>query len=61
MATYAKEQDITTDVVDDPQARQTLQEVFQNTARWPAGFKGFSADCTVNLNGKEEQCTVTVK
>ena len=61
MATYTKEQDVTTTQEDDPKARETLREVFGNTARWDAGFKGFTADITVNINGKEESGTVTVK
>jgi len=61
MATYEKEQDVATALEDDPQARAAMQEVFGNTARWVAGFNGFSADITVNLNGKESKGTVTVK
>ena len=61
MATYTKPEDVTADVEDDPQARQALQEVFGNTARWDSTFNGFSAEVTVNINGKEEQGTVTVK
>ena len=61
MATYTKEKDVETELKEDPQARETLREVFGNTARWPQGFKGFTASIAVNLNGKEEQGTVTVK
>lgn len=60
MATYTKDKDVETQLEDDPEARETLREVFGNTARWPKGFKGFSADVKVNLNGKEEEGTVTV-
>ena len=48
-------------IADDPKAREALRRAFENTARWPQGFKGFSADLTVNINGKEFQGTVTVK
>ncbi len=61
MATYEKEKDVATDVDDDPQAREAMKEVFGNTARWPAGFKGFTAEVTVNIDGQEETGTVTVK
>jgi len=61
MATYTKEKDVETTQEDDPRTREALREVFSNTARWPAGFKGFSADLTVNVDGKEEQGTVTVQ
>jgi len=61
MATYTKEKDVATTQEDDAQARETLREVFGNTARWGTDFNGFSADVTVNINGREEQGTVTVK
>ncbi len=61
MATYTKEKDTATTVEDDAEARAALKEVFGNTARWPAGFKGFTADVVVNINGKEEKGTVTAK
>ncbi|KMP10274.1 hypothetical protein UR09_06805 [Candidatus Nitromaritima sp. SCGC AAA799-A02] len=61
MATYTKEQDVETTQVDDPQARAALKEVFGNTARWSADFNGFTADVTVNIDGKEESGTITVK
>ena len=61
MATYSKEQDVASTQEDDPKARDTLREVFGNTARWDAGFKGFTADINVNINGKEESGAVTVK
>lgn len=61
MATYTKPEDVQSTAEDDPQARQALEEVFGNTARWDAGFNGFTADVTVNINGKEEKGTVTVK
>ena len=38
-----------------------MREVFSNTARWPAGFKGFTADVAANINGEEQKCKVTVK
>jgi hypothetical protein len=50
-----------TAVADDPQAREALRRAFENTARWPQGFKGFTADLTVNINGKELHGPVTVK
>ena len=61
MATYTKEQDVETTQEDDPKAREILREVFGNTARWNADFKGFTADINVNISGEEETGTVTVK
>lgn len=61
MATYEKEADVATAVEDDPQAREAMREVFGNTARWGAGFNGFTADINVNLNGEDFPGTVTVK
>jgi hypothetical protein len=61
MATYTKEKDVETDITEDPQAREAMSQVFSNTARWTAGFGGFSADVVVNINGTEESGTVTVK
>lgn len=49
------------DVKDDPKARELLRKAFENTARWQSNFKGFSADLTVNVNGKEVKGSVTVK
>ena len=48
-------------VADDPQAREALRRAFENTARWPKDFKGFTADLTVNLNGRELHGPVIVK
>ncbi|MEW6543245.1 MAG: DUF3386 family protein [Nitrospirota bacterium] len=50
-----------TDVKDDPKARALLRQAFDKTARWQADFKGFTADLTVNVNGKETRGSVTVK
>lgn len=50
-----------TDVKDDPDARELLRRAFEKTARWPADFKGFSADLTVNVDGKEHKGSVTVR
>ncbi|MEC7641635.1 MAG: DUF3386 family protein [Nitrospinota bacterium] len=61
MATYTKDKDVGTTLEDDPKTREALREVFQNTARWPEGFKGFTADIAVNMDGKEEKGTVCVK
>jgi|TARA_B110000438_G_scaffold282827_1_gene310208 hypothetical protein len=61
MATYSKEEDVATAAEDNPEAREALREVFGNTARWQSDFKGFSADVTVNVDGKEEKGTITVK
>ena len=61
MATYTKEKDVETVLEDDIEARNTMQEVFSNTARWPAGFGGFTADVVANINGEEQKGTVTVK
>ena len=49
------------DVKDDPKARELLRKAFENTARWQSNFKGFSADLTVNVSGKEATGSVTVK
>jgi hypothetical protein len=48
-------------VKDDPEAREVLRRAFEKTARWPADFKGFTADLTANLDGKEFTGSVTVK
>lgn len=48
-------------VTDDPQARDLLRRAFEGTARWPRDFKGFTADLTVNINGKETDGPVIVK
>jgi hypothetical protein len=48
-------------VSDDPKAREALRRAFEKTARWPQGFKGFTADLTVNMNGKEFRGPLTVK
>jgi hypothetical protein len=48
-------------VADDPNARETLRRAFDNTARWQPDFKGFTADLTVNINGKELRGPVKVK
>jgi hypothetical protein len=49
------------DVKDDPDARGLLRRAFEKTARWPADFKGFSADLTVNVDGQEHKGSVTVR
>ena len=61
MATYTKDKDVETVLEDDAEARKAMQEVFSNTARWPAGFAGFTADVVSNINGDEQKGTVTVK
>jgi hypothetical protein len=48
-------------VADDPQARELLRRAFEATARWPKDFPGFTADLTVNVNGKETSGSVMVK
>ena len=50
-----------TEVRDDPKARAMLRQAFEKTARWQPDFKGFTADLTVNVNGKEQRGTVTVR
>ena len=50
-----------TTVADDPKAREALRRAFENTARWQKDFKGFTADLTVNVNGKETSGPVMVK
>ena len=48
-------------VADDPQARELLRRAFENTARWQKDFTGFTADLTVNINGKATSGPVMVK
>jgi hypothetical protein len=48
-------------VADDARARETLRKAFEKTARWQKDFKGFTADLTVNVNGKETTGPVMVK
>ena len=60
MTMYTREQ-TTTDVQDDPKAREMLEAAFEKTARWQPDFKGFQADLRINVNGKETKGTVTVK
>ena len=48
-------------VADDPRARDLLRRAFEATARWPKDFQGFTADLTVNVNGKETNGSVLVK
>jgi hypothetical protein len=48
-------------VADDPKARELLRRAFDNTARWQKDFHGFTADLTVNMNGKETRGPVIVK
>ncbi|HWV46211.1 MAG TPA: DUF3386 family protein [Nitrospira sp.] len=48
-------------VTEDPQARDLLRRAFEGTARWQKDFKGFTADLTVNVNGKEVSGSVMVK
>lgn len=61
MEQYQRQQQPQTDVKDDPQARALLREAFERTARWQADFKGFTADLTVNVGGKESHGTVIIK
>jgi len=61
MATYTKEKDVATTLEDDSKARAAMQEVFSNTARWPAGYGGFTAEVVVNNDGRESRGQVTVK
>jgi hypothetical protein len=61
MATYTKDKDVETTLEDDSEAREAMQKVFSNTARWPLGFEGFTADVISNINGEEQKGTVTVK
>lgn len=48
-------------VADDPRARDLLRRAFEQTARWQKDFAGFTADLTVNINGKETSGPVIVK
>ena len=48
-------------VADDPKARALLRQAFEKTARWQSDFKGFTAELTVNTNGKETKGPVLVK
>jgi len=60
METYKREQ-TETQVADDPKARTMLRQAFEKTARRQPDFKGFTADLTVNVNGKEGKGSVSVK
>ena len=60
METYTRQEE-STDVQDDPKARELLEAAFAKTARWQQDFKGFQADLRINVNGKETKGTVTVK
>ncbi len=48
-------------VADDPKARELLQRAFNKTARWQNDFKGFTANLTVNVNGKVTRGSVIIK
>lgn len=48
-------------VTDDPHARDLLRRAFERTARWQKDFHGFTADLTVNVNGKETSGPISVK
>ena len=48
-------------VTDNPQARDLLRRAFERPARWQKDFKGFTADLTVNVSGKETSGPVIVK
>ena len=48
-------------IADDPKAREALRRAFDNTARWQKDFNGFTADLTVNINGRESTGPVMVK
>ncbi len=50
-----------TEVQDDAEARALLRRAFDNTARWQADFKGFTANLRINIGGKETSGPVTVK
>ncbi|MGH7235695.1 MAG: DUF3386 family protein, partial [Nitrospiraceae bacterium] len=56
-----KREETKTEVKDDPRARALLRQAFEKTARWQSDFKGFVADLTANVNGREVNGTVTVK
>jgi hypothetical protein len=60
MEQHQRKQEETT-VADDPKARELLRHAFEKTARWQKDFKGFTADLTVNVNGKETSGPVMVK
>ena len=60
METYTRQNEQTA-VTDDPAARTLLRQAFEKTARWQPDFRGFSADLTVNVDGKETKGSVTVK
>ena len=60
METYTRQNEQTA-VADDPTARTLLRQAFEKTARWQADFRGFSADLTINVDGKEWRGSVTVK
>lgn len=62
MQTYSRsETDMNVQAKDDPQARKLLREAVENTSRWGKEFPGFSAELTVNDQGKSYSGSVTVK
>ena len=48
-------------IADNAKAREALRRAFDKTARWQKDFKGFTADLTVNINGKELSGPLLVK
>ncbi len=60
MELYQRDEQKTT-VQDDPNARGLLRKAFDKTARWQPDFKGFTADLSANVSGKEYRGSVTVK
>ncbi len=50
-----------TTIKDDPAARELFREASGRRYRWDRDLQGFSADVTLELNGKSTTGTVTVK
>ena len=61
MEAYRQEPEAAAGVQDDPQARELLKRAFEKTARWQPDFRGFTADVTVNIDGRESRGSVTVQ
>jgi hypothetical protein len=61
MEMYQRKTESTGAVEDDPAARDLLRRAFENTFRWPQGFKGFMADLTCQEGGRISEGSVTVR
>jgi len=55
------QQEIKTDVKDDPAAKELLRKAFESTSRWAKDFPGFAAELIVNDNGEIYKGSVEIK